>query len=332
MNVCPLVVCQFPPSGPLAPDVRLCDRNGEADEPREPALWFLPWQSRLQVRQEQAATDRSLTSHHIQHSVELFIQSTLHRWERVHVQHGYLLCELNTHKHESHGGQWTTSSAKSTTWSYSVMLFHSWRTNQINWWHHVLSDVSTDRDSVQDHKQFIKKKVMIFLFTVAVLMEWNPTVSTHLSVTSVGSVFGISFSATLVCNKMFYNPYLVSWLLVVIMPFGQDLSGGSGHLTISVIDLEGFHNLLSISIIITFIYKLHIMTWTRRSKWCGQLDSWCWLDELLTWLLFGCPIINNASRVTVSNMVDEEPVPKTVFNTIMCLITGHFKAEKKDYQ
>lgn len=211
MNVCPLVVCQFPPSGPLAPDVRLCDRNGEADEPREPALWFLPWQSRLQVRQEQAATDRSLTSHHIQHSVELFIQSTLHRWERVHVQHGYLLCELNTHKHESHGGQWTTSSAKSTTWSYSVMLFHSWRTNQINWWHHVLSDVSTDRDSVQDHKQFIKKKVMIFLFTVAVLMEWNPTVSAHFSVTSVGSVFGISFSATLVCNKMFYNPYLVSY-------------------------------------------------------------------------------------------------------------------------
>lgn len=223
MNVCPLVVCQFPPSGPLAPDVRLCDRNGEADEPREPALWFLPWQSRLQVRQEQAATDRSLTSHHIQHSVELFIQSTLHRWERVHVQHGYLLCELNTHKHESHGGQWTTSSTKSTTWSYSVMLFHSWRTNQINWWHHVLSDVSTDRDSVQDHKQFIKKKVMIFLFTVAVLMEWNPTVSTHFSVTSVGSVFGISFSATLVCNKMFYNPYLVSWLLVFIMPFGQDV-------------------------------------------------------------------------------------------------------------
>lgn len=176
------------------------------------------------------------------------------------------------------------------------------------------------------------RKKWWFFFLLS-LFWWSETRQyLQTSVTSVGSVFGISFSATLVCNKMFYNPYLVSWLLVVIMPFGQDVSGGSGHLTISVIDLEGFHNFLSISIIITFIYKLHIMTWTSRSKWCGQLDGWCWLDELLTWLLFGCPIINNTSRVTVSNMVDEEPVPKTVFNTIMCLITGHFKAEKKDYQ
>lgn len=153
----------------------------------------------------------------------------------------------------------------------------------------MLSDVSTDRDSVQGHKQFVKKKV-IFLFTV-VLMEWNPTVSTNLSVTSVGSVFGMSFSATLVCNKMFYNPYLVSydyWLSSCYL-----VKTSAGGRTIwrfqFAINLEGFHNLLSISITITFIYKMYIMTWTSRSKWCSQLDGWCWLDELLTWLLFGCP-------------------------------------------
>lgn len=132
------------------------------------------------------------------------------------------------------------------------------------------------------------KKVMIFLFTVVVLMRWNPTVATHFSVTSVGSVFGISFSSALVCNKMFYNQYLVSydyWLsschLVKTSAEGRAIWRFQ-----FVIDRESFHDLLSISITITFIYRLHFMSWTSRSKWCSQLDGWCWLDELLTCLLY----------------------------------------------
>lgn len=38
LNVSGAVVFQFPPSGPLVPDVRLGDRDGEADEPGESAL------------------------------------------------------------------------------------------------------------------------------------------------------------------------------------------------------------------------------------------------------------------------------------------------------
>ena len=43
---------QLPPSGDLVPDAGLADGDGEADKPREAALWFLPRQSRLQVCRE----------------------------------------------------------------------------------------------------------------------------------------------------------------------------------------------------------------------------------------------------------------------------------------
>ena len=60
---------QFPPSGPLVPDVRLLDRDDETEGAAEPELPLLPGQSRVQVCEQQ---------HSHQHSVELFIRFAYH--------------------------------------------------------------------------------------------------------------------------------------------------------------------------------------------------------------------------------------------------------------